>query len=345
MPQLDEAPQGVLRPGWSAEVDDYVRAGGWSMDGKVLSVGDASGGVFAMEGTSGRRLWTQPDAHRGGVLAVAAHPRRLLVATAGEDGRLLIWDGAEGTLRNELTVGNAWVEHLAWSPEGNWIAAASGRTVRVWRGDGTVVGESASHASTVSALAWSMESEVATACYGAVRFFGVPSLDEAQHLKWKGSLVSLALTPGGAVVACGSQDRTVHFWRRATGEDAMMSGYPSKPATLCFDASGTLLATGGGNDVTVWSFDGDGPEGTLPGVHQLHVGSISSLSFAHRGLRLASGGKDSGVVVWQLDAQGGGQPVGTAFAGSAVERIVWRPDDRALCALDASGRVTTWRVR
>ena len=33
----------------------------------------------------------------------------------------------------------------------------------------------------------------------------------------------------------------------------MMSGYSAKPSSLSFDHSGVLLATGGGERVTVWS--------------------------------------------------------------------------------------------
>ena len=44
----------------------------------------------------------------------------------------------------------------------------------------------------------------------------------------------------------------------------MMSGYQGKPRSLSFDNSGVLLATGGSERVTVWSFDGEGPEGTAP---------------------------------------------------------------------------------
>ena len=62
------------------------------------------------------------------------------------------------------------------------------------------------------------------------------------------------LRPDGDIVACGSQDNTVHFWRRSSGKDSMMSGYAGKPSALALSASGILLATGGGQDVTVWSF-------------------------------------------------------------------------------------------
>ena len=56
----------------------------------------------------------------------------------------------------------------------------------------------------------------------------------------------MVLSPDGGIVACGSQDNSVHFWRRSTGQDSEMFGYPGKPSALAFDDTGTLLATGGG---------------------------------------------------------------------------------------------------
>ena len=119
-----------------------------------------------------------------------------------------------------------------------------------------------------------------------------------QQLEWKGSLVSMVLSSDGDVVACGSQDNSVHFWRRSSGQDSMMSGYAGKPSALAFDDSATLLATGGGEAVTVWSFEGLGPEGTRPGVLELHTGTVTRLAFARRSMRLASGGRDGVVAVW-----------------------------------------------
>ena len=124
----------------------------------------------------------------------------------------------------------------------------------------------------------------------------------------------------------------------------MMHGYPVKPSSLAFDSSGTLLATGGGNSVTVWSFQGEGPEGTHPGVLEFHVQPITALSFAQQGRRLASGARDGAVIVWSLQESGEGGIIGAALVNEVISKLLWRPDGRGLAALDAGGGINTWRV-
>ena len=337
-------PRGVLRRGWSAGVGDYAIAGGWTPRGEALVVGDAAGGVYAFDGKSGSTIWTQGGAHEGGVLAVAIHPNRPAFATAGQDGRVLVWNAAEGRVRLSIDVGSAWVENLAWSPDGKWLAASCSRQVHAYGADGAKVWRSHDHPSTVSAIAWSGTEELATACYGRVTFFDAATGELRQKLEWTGSLVSMALSPDGDIVACGSQDNSVHFWRRSTEQDSMMAGYPAKPSALAFDDTGTLLATGGGEAVTVWSFQGRGPEGTRPGVLEHHVQAVTTLAFARRGMRLASGARDGGVVVWSLGRDGQGAAIGAAPVADVVGALYWRPDGRALAALDAQGGATVWRV-
>ena len=338
-------PVGVLRRNWSAAVGDYAIAGGWTLRGEALVVGDAAGGVYAFDGKSGATIWTQRGVHEGGLLAMAIHPNRPAFATAGQDGRVLVWSAAEGRVSLALEVGNGWVENVAWSPDGKWLAASCSRQVHTYGADGAKIWRFHDHPSTVSAIAWSGTKELATACYGRVTFFDAFTGKIRQKLEWMGSLVSMVLSPDGDIVACGSQDNSVHFWRRSTEQDSMMSGYPAKPSALAFDVTGTLLATGGGEAVTVWSFRGSGPEGTRPGVLELHVQTVTALAFARRGMRLASGARDGGVVVWSLGRDGQGGPIGVAPVADVVGALYWRPDGRALAALDAQGGATVWRVR
>ena len=345
MPDLDvSSPKGVLRRGWSGAVGDYAIAGGWILGGEALVVGDTEGGVYAFDGESGATSWARRGVHGGGVLSAAIHPSGSAFATAGQDGRVLIWNASDGQVSRAIDAGNGWVENVAWSPDGQWLAASCSRQVCVYGADGGEVWRSEDHPSTVSAIAWSRVGELATACYGRVTFFDASTGELNQKLEWQGSLVSMVLTSDGGIVACGSQDNSVHFWRRSTERDSEMFGYPAKPSALAFDDTGTLLATGGGEAVTVWSFQKGGPEGTEPGVLEFHVQPITTLSFAPGAMRLASGGREGAVVVWSLQRDGKGGPLGAAVVAGAVSELHWRPDGRALAALDARGSVTVWRV-
>ena len=337
-------PAGCFLSGWYAVVEDYAIASAWACHGEVIVVADTAGGVFGFHGDSGERLWSHSEIHEGGVLAIAAHPDTDIVTTAGQDGRLRSWDARDGQLKQTIELGRGWVERVAWSPDGQWLAASLSRRVYVYRADGTEAWRSDDHPSTVSAIAWSNTQELVTACYGRVSFFSALSGQLNQTFEWQGSLVSMTLSPDGDIVACGSQDNSVHFWRRSTALDSMMGGYPGKPSQLAFDDTGTLLATSGGDAVTVWSFQGDGPEGTRPGVLEFHTDSVTSITFSPHRYRLASGSRDGSVVAWDLDQTGCGHPIGAARLNALVSQLVWRPDGQALAGLDAVGGVTVWRV-
>lgn len=306
--------------------------------------GDAEGGVYAFDGDSGATAWARRGVHDGGVLAAAIHPSGSAFATAGQDGRVLIWSAAEGEVSRTIDVGSSWVENVAWSPDGQRLAASCSRQIYVYDADGAELWRSDDHPSTVSAIAWSNVRELATACYGRVSFFDAATGNLRQKLEWQGSLVSMVLSPDGGIVACGSQDNSVHFWRRSTGRDSEMFGYPGKPSALAFDDTGTLLATSGGDAVTVWSFRKKGPEGTRPGVLEFHTESVTTLAFAPGAMRLASGGHDGAVVVWSLQRNGKGGLIGAQDVGASVSELYWRPDGGRLAALDARGGVMVWRI-
>ena len=338
-------PKGVLKKGWYSAVGDYAIDGGWSRNGTLLIVGDSAGGVYAFDGRSGKIAWQKSETHGAGLLKMAFHPDGEVFASAGQDGKVLICHALDGRLNQAIELGNGWADNVSWSPDGQWLAVSISRRIFVYNVNGQEAWRSDDHPSTVSAILWSGNHEIATACYGQVTFYEATTGEVKQQLQWRGSLVSMALSPDGDIVACGSQDNSVHFWRRSTGQDSEMRGYPTKPSNLAFDHTGTLLATGGSSVVMVWSFQGDGPEGTSPGMLDFHVQPITALSFMPGRKRLASGARDGGVIIWSLQDNGEGRIVGGSLVRAGVSELLWKPNGRALAALDANGGVTTWRLK
>jgi WD40 repeat protein len=228
------------------------------------------------------------------------------------------------------------------------LATASGKRVRLWGADGTPRLETESHASTITGLAWSSDGkQLATCCYGGVQLWNVAAGAQGRHLPWKGSLISLAWSPDDRVIACASQDCSVHFWRLDSAKDSEMTGYPFKPRAIAWDARGSMLATSGDATITCWDFSGKGPEGTSPLQLVGHKTLVTCLAFSPRRAVLASGAQDSSVLLWEPRR---GQPkrdlgpVGYAFLEDEISGMAWDREHRSLVAVDAAGHVACWQA-
>lgn len=326
-----------LEPAWKAVFDEYPTAVAFSPDGGLCAVGTSSGELYALDPSTGR-LRFRSHANARGVLAVDVSER--LIASSGQNGKTALFDH-QGNRRGELPGNSAWVEHVAFSPDGRKVATASGKFVRIWNEDGTPHLETQAHASTVTALQWNRRgTEVATTCYGGAYIWKVESGANPRHLPFKGSLVSLAWSPNEHVVACGSQDCSVHFWRLKSGHDSEMTGYPFKPKALAWDSNSSMLATGGDAGICVWDFGGKGPEGTAPIQLDAHKAQVIALAFNPRKGILASGAQDMGIILWE--PRKGTDPLAFGFVNDSIEALVWNPRTNQVVTADASGAVTAW---
>ncbi len=331
-----------LVPRWRLAAGDYVAAAEISRDGRTCVLGAGNGQVLGIDLATGRQRF-ELRAHAGGVLGLGLSPDGERFITCGQEPTAKVWSQS-GELLHELpSGGTAWVEHVAWAPAGRRLATAAGKHVRVWTESGAPLVETEPLASTVSGLAWRADgSGLAASCYGGVHLLPFVAGAKVRKLAWKGSLISLVWSPDAKIIACGSQDGSVHFWRLASGQDSQMSGYPFKPKALAFDSESKLLATSGDAAVTVWDFRGKGPEGTRPIQLEAHKGVCTQLAFSPRKGVLASGSEDTSVLLWE--PRNGTKPLRFAFLEDAITALRWHPEHRGLLAADASGNVALWET-
>ena len=139
---------------WGADIGEHVIALAWAPSpGAPLLAAAAVGGPITIFGLDGHVAGRLPG-HSFGATALAWRPGTATLASAGQDGKVRLWDVARGVEVAALAAGAAWVERLAWSPDGAWLATAAGRKLRLWGPDGVLVREYPAHASTVADIAW-----------------------------------------------------------------------------------------------------------------------------------------------------------------------------------------------
>lgn len=328
----------LLEPRWRRDLGDYVVAA--TVRGERLFYALGDGRVGALTAATGGPLWERPVSAAGLTgLSVSSDGSRLLTAGPEKAARLL---DAEGGEVMRLPGERGYVECIAIAPDGRMLATAHGRTVRLWAHDGRPHLETEPHPSTVVAMAFSADGQfLATCCYGGLWIIPVAG-GQSRLLPWKGSLISAAWRPDGTVVACGSQDCSVHFWRLKTGKDAEMTGYPLKPRSLVWAKDGSWLATSGDAAICLWSFVGKGPEGTRPKILEGHEEPCTTLALSPDGAILASGAQDGVVIAWRPDH--GRKPHALGALDGAITALTWADQPRLLVGADGNGAMAAWSV-
>jgi WD40 repeat protein len=330
----------------SVALDTYVVDIAWSGDGRSFAAAGGEGGVVFVEDAADKPRPHVLGEHAMGAIAVAWQPGTRVVASSGQDSAVVLWDTtAAGKAEiKRLRPGMGWTERLAYSPNGKWLATATGKTVALWNGAGELVQKFEPHPATVAALAWDKPGrDLAAAIQGGICVHRIePPQFTMRRYAWAAACLTVAFSPNGKFLACGTQDGTVHFWNLATGKDSQMRGYASKVLLTEWSANGRYLATVAGNDVVIWDFGGKGPEGTHPLELKGHTERVSALAFQPGGPYLVSAGRDWRISLWQPGREK--MALDAHLAGGEITAMRWSPDGRRLAVGESKGRVTVYEL-
>lgn len=254
--------------------------------------------------------------HQGAVNSVAFSPDGQILASADQEGVIVLWDVGTGQIVGQPLTGHRGpISSLAFSTNGQILASAGNdQTIRLWdlrnpEADNKAMGQPlVGHTSVVRAVAFA---------------------------------------PDGQFLVSAGADKNIILWNIATGEmiGRPLTGHTNFVNSLAFSPDGQLLASAG-NDQTILLWDmSHGPENVSPFSSPFtgHTDWVNQVVFSPDGQHLASSSNDRTVRLWDVVT---GRAIGQPLAGASnwVRGVRFTPDGRTLIADDGADGLVMWDI-
>jgi WD40 repeat protein len=311
-------------------------------------------------------LWRQANperhtllGHRGLVHAVAASPDSALLATAGDDGTVRLWNLKRQGEVAAIFTGQGAVLAVAFAPDGKTLASAGvDRTVRIWEVK-TGVDQPANadqatkilagHDGPVGALAFGSDANtlVSGAADKTAIVWDVAAGKAKTTLKDHGDAVeAVAFAPDGKTFATGGKDGGILVWD-AEGKQTKSLKVPGVVAGLAFSEAGPagVILAGASNEslaggdvgvVRTWDVK-SGKEAAAP---ILCSGGVFGIAFQRKSPTLLVAGKDHAVRAY--DATNGKEQRSWRGHFGWVRSVAVTADGAALVSSSYDNTVKVW---
>ena len=242
--------------------------------------------------------------HQNTISQIKYSPDGKLIASAGWDNSIKLWDAENGKLMATLTGHTDGVNSIAFSPDGQTLVSGSeDKTIKIWdlANQPKLIKTLTGHTDSIKAVTVSPDGKIASAGYdNTIKLWTIAGellqTIDAHDL----AITSLAFTPDSKTLASASWDNTIKLWTLSPGKTSLLHTFKHQDGVTAidFNSDGTVLASASGDrQIKLW----DTTTGKLIKSLRGHTSQINSLAFSNNDEFIISGEEQQGLFWWNLD--------------------------------------------
>jgi WD40 repeat protein len=279
-----------------------------------------------------------------GVLSIAYSGDGSVIASAGEDHLVRVWDATTGAEIRRFFGHLAPVLSLAFSPDGRRIASSDHTgAIQIWD---PATGRSLCAMNAGPAVAWCLafapdsRTVAVGLASGVVQVWDTQSGAMVRSLAGHfGAVLGVSFSPDGRVIASAGEDHRVRLWDARDGRELATADAMSQSYCVAIDPTGRRVASGAADgSIRIWNAKLDGQPQHIAG----HANFVRNLAFSPDGRWIASASWDRSLKIWDAET---GELLST-LRGHAdrVQCVSFSQDGKRLVSGSADGVIKFWEV-
>ena len=357
----------------------YISSLKYSPDGTTLA--SWSNGELLLYDPISKKSMQPVNGYRFPVYSLAFSLNGNTIAIGGQDGAINLWDTANLTHKRSLPGHTDKVTSVVYSPKGNIYASASlDGTIRLWGAVSKLPKRLfAGHTRYVACVVYSPDGRTLASAgmNGDVHLWDVETGKYIQTLSepadmenppevikghsWRSSfakmVTSLAYSPDGKTLACGSMDNKIRMWDANNGRFIRMLDphidevhpfvqmddirHQHSVRSLAYSPDGKTLVSGSKNGkIRLWNPKRGWHLQTLAEPKS----AVTSISFAPDGKTFVSNGNHNIVRMWDVKKWQHKHKLEANFLTSSMTSVVYSPDGKTIAGGCADNTIYLWNT-